>query len=316
MNSGCPKCRFKGANILPDGSLRCAGCSYIYRPPIAYPEPPNRVGTSAAPVAGGSRNVVVLVAVVGVLIFGAVFAYAAMGQESDAPSEKYHSEPSTLAHAEVPVRPAEPATIVPETPAVDPKAYAIIDPNVVSGFNGTKRWWLLQYFNTGDVPISFPSIKCELHDASGEPFEYIARSNVYWLPTGEYAWILAMPTTDTSGDASFTVDGPKSAARQQVAWKRLEPSQIEIEPHPNTYMSKFPYLTGRVANNSGSKLGSIRLQGIGYDEEDKVCAYATGYAKPTTLEAGGTSDFKFGTGTWQVRPPVRWEVESWGVVQK
>ncbi|MCA8934989.1 MAG: hypothetical protein KDB68_02180 [Planctomycetes bacterium] len=314
MATGCPKCRFKGANILPDGSLRCAGCSHIYHPPIVYPEPPNSAGRSAAPTGGGSRKIVVLAVVAGMLIFGVVFVDAASSK--DAGPDPYYAEHTT---SPVPEQSKEASSLDvrdDELPAAKGPPQGKISPSVVSGRNGDRPWWLLKYINSGDVPISFPSIKGELKNAAGEPIEHIARANIYWLPPGDYVWILAMLPAGTQPDASFSVEGPKATSRYQVAWKRLDPEQVKVEPHPNSHMVNYPYLTGRVVNNSGSKLTSIRLQGIGYDVEDEVCSYATGYASENALQDGAVADFKFGTGAWQIRQPVRWEVDAWGSVQK
>lgn len=295
---GCPKCLFPGASILLDGSRRCAQCGNIFQSVIDFPDAPSRP-SGAAPVAAGKRTFALVF--VGIAVFVAivgVFVALTLSRQS-APNPYREPPPRAL-------------TGQAETAAAAGPAQARINPQFFRGQNGDRQWWVLKYENTGDVPIWFPSVICEFRDANGKSESHVQHAEAAKLPAGEAIWMLVEPFGVGPHDAEFSVNGPKRATEIQPPCVRLQVDNVMLEANPDRNLAHYPFLTGTVTNNSGKRLQSVRVHGIGYDEQDLPCAYASGYAQTRKLGAGQTTEFRIGTGTWTARPPARWEAIAWG----
>ena len=305
MATGCPKCRFLGSAVLQDGSRRCAGCGHIYQAVMQYPLPPMRNGASAAATSNTRAIFIVAASILVLVASGLVYSFIASDGDSDEPPIA----------PDVPARTAksESSVLQPETRGAP---QARIAPELMSGYNGSSRWWVMQYQNTGGTPISFPTIDVKYTDVNGNPATYQARSQVYWLPAGESAWIIANISRAGNGDVTLSVSDLKAPSRFQSRFVRLDARNVRLEDNPSPALKDYPFLVGDVINNSGEAVSSIRVFGIGYDFSDKPCAFTSGYAKATKLADGGTAPFKLGTGTWKTRKPSYWKAEVWASVQK
>jgi hypothetical protein len=306
MDYPCPNCGFPGAAILPDGSRKCASCGHTWYFRMEYPRPP---GPTVAVAATGGNTRIVVGVVGAAIVFAAglaVFLFAGgSGGEYQPPPE--------------PPRP-EVALVTPEPePEEGSRLEAQLGPEVVAGHNGISPWWLVEYRNTGEASIAFPTIKSQVQDEQGRPvLEHDTVASVYRLPPGDSVWMLVSMPGSYKGrhEADFEIVGPKKADRYTPRQKRLEITGQELQPNPSPSLKKYPYLTGTVRNDSGMRLSSVRVHAVGYNAEGKPCAFTQGYARVTNLQVGQESDFRMGTGTWQVETPEIWRVEAWGTVRK
>ncbi|MCB9933903.1 MAG: hypothetical protein H6841_10830 [Planctomycetes bacterium] len=303
MAIACPNCAFQGASILFDGSRKCASCGRVYHADFEYPQPPGPA--AAMPVAAGAAQKKVGVVAALALVMGAgivAFVYAARSEPPEGP------RPDPLPQAEAP----EPE------PVESGRLAAEIGPEVVVGSNGVSPWWLVEYRNTGEVSISFPKVRAHAKDEQGRAaFDHEAAAWVYRLAPGESVWILVNPTGSHRGrfTAQFEVIGPVQATRSTPRQLKLELPSHEMEPNPSPGLRAYPFLVGRLRNNSKSRLGSVHVMAVGYNLAGQPCAFAHGYARSTSLQAGEESDFRLGTGTWQAELPATWRVEAWGNVR-
>ena len=51
---------------------------------------------------------------------------------------------------------------------------------------------------------------------------------------------------------------------------------------------------------------------VGFDEDNKPCAYASGYPKERKLPVDGKLDFAITAGYYQMKTPKRWIIHAWG----
>lgn len=305
MEYPCPNCGFPGAAILPDGSRRCASCGHTWYFRIEYPQPPS-APVAVAATGGNTRVVVGAVAAAIVMAAGvAVFLFAGGSGGSHEP------RPDTP-------RPEVRLAVPQPQPDESGSLAAELGPERVSGHSGISPWWLVEYRNTGEAAIAFPTVKARVLDDQGRPvLDHETVASVYRLPPGQSLWVLVSIPGSYKGSyqAEFEIVGPKRADRYTPKQKRLEVVGHELQPNPSPSLKKFPFLAGKVRNDSEVRLSSVRVHAVGYDADDKPCAFAHGYARVASLQPGQESDFKLGTGTWQTETPTRWQLEAWGTVR-
>ncbi|MCZ7608038.1 MAG: FxLYD domain-containing protein [Planctomycetota bacterium] len=307
MDYPCPNCAFPGAAILPDGSRKCASCGHTWYFRMEYPHPP-AARVAVAATSGNARVVVGVVAAAIVMAVGvAVFLFAGGSGGS-------HQPPPDTPRPDVRLAVPQPQP----QPEESGRLSAELGPDVVAGHNGISPWWLVEYRNMGEVSIAFPTVKAHVKDEQDRPvLDHETVASVYRLPPGEAVWMLVSMPGSYKGryQAEFEIVGPKRADRYTSKQMRLELVGYELQPNPSPSLKKYPYLTGTVRNDSGMRLNSVRVHAIGYDAEGRPCAFAQGYARVTNLQAGQQSDFRMGTGTWQIETPATWRVEAWGTVR-
>lgn len=273
---------------------------------MSYPQPPAHAGGSSTTPAGGARGAIIVAASVIVLAVSGLVYFMSAGESR---SEPPVPDPVVSARTSAAQSGGD------YTEAAEPPQ-ASIAPEFMSGYNGSSRWWVMQYRNTGNTPISYPTIDVKYTDVNGKPATYKARSQVYWLPAGESAWIIANISRADTGNVTLSVSDLKAPSKFQARFVRLDARNTRLEDNPSPALKDYPFLVGDVVNNSGRAVSSIRVFGIGYDFNDKPCAFCSGYAKTGNLAKGATAPFKLGTGTWKTRTPSYWKAEVWASVQK
>lgn len=305
MEYPCPNCGFPGAAILADGSRRCASCGHTWYFRMEYPRPP-AAQVAVAATGSNARVVVGVVAAAIVMLAGlAVFLFAGGSGGSYQPPPETPGPKVGLAVPQP--QPDESGSLAAE-----------LGPDRVSGHNGISPWWLVEYRNSGEAAIAFPTVKARVLDDQGRPvLDHETVASVYRLPPGQSVWMLVSIPGSYKGSyqAEFEIVAPKRADRYTPKQRRLEVVGHELQPNPSPSLKKFPFLAGKVRNDGEVRLSSVRVHAVGYNADDKPCAFAHGYARVASLQPGQESDFKLGTGTWQIETPTRWQLEAWGTVR-
>lgn len=293
----CPNCRFAGANVLFDGQLKCAGCGTIYRQRLDYPSVPQGKRVAASTGSGRKFAPLIVIAAIVVIMFGGFFVALIDSEEPEPFREQpYPSRSSTHAEPEVEILEVEVAE------------------SVIDGSGHSFPWWAVSYRNTGNVPVRTPNVIATFLDKYGNRIQdQTCWSFTLLLPPGDQIWIFVTPSNaERVTDATFVAGELRKAPNYSRDHKRLQVRGIAVEPNESPSRATYPYVTGTVYNPHDVSMRVNMLMAIGYDENDKPCAYASGKTVDRYLGAEGTTTFKINSGIYQVYPPVRWVIDAWG----
>jgi hypothetical protein len=259
------------------------------------------------PQAATGKPVVVAVLAVAILgMIGAVGYFvlaSSKGLTPDYASQYPSGEPPYVSQPE----PASP--VAPANYRVSAKIGAQCE-----GVSFGSRWFLHEYRNTGEGPISFPKILARLRDAEGASIRDIeTTSNVYILPAGESAWLLTTLPKEAAS-AAFIVDTPERVTQHTPAVSKLKLTEFTRTPHAT--IEGYTQLYGRVQNTHNRGLSSVLVQAIGFDAREQPCSYTLAYVDEKLVAPGASGTFSVLAGNWQVSVPARWEIHAWGMVEK
>lgn len=271
---------------------------------MVYPQTPPHFSTAPKASSGKFTGLFIAVVVIAVVIVGGGLLVM---DAADAPD--YADYDPVAEHPEFFTQPESAPPTAPANYRVSAEIGAHCE-----GVSYGSRWYLHEYRNTGDGPISFPKILVQARDAKGALIRNSeTTSNVYALPAGESAWLhTTLPKEAAS--ATFTVAAPERVREYTPAVSRL--TLVELTHTPHATMKDYIDLKGQVKNAHSRSLSSVLVQAIGFDEQGQPCSYTLVYADSKVIAPGAASKFAVIAGTWQVTTPTRWEIHAWGIVEK
>lgn len=166
--------------------------------------------------------------------------------------------------------------------------------------------WLVDYRNTGTVPIARPAVVAELLDTSGQ---VVAEQRGYGrrsvLPPGESTTILVLQR-DPPEHASTRVE-----VRDPSPVRFEREAAMEVASH-EVSGGRRPRVTGTVRNGTAAAAEFVNVVAVGRDAEGHPVAFASSFASPRDLPPGAEASFTIRVGTFMLGEPTTYEVFAYG----
>ena len=315
----CPRCGSTVSSAAVGDTYQCAHCQTRFVL-VRANQGSQAVVVRAAPSGRGAR---VALAVAGAAVaLGGVVAVRALGP---------HDVPKGAMGAGEVAAPRGPARVALAT-AAPPSggegaapagasvavAEAAPPPPPQAELQGTIRgtlsigghYWLTNYVNVGAIPIGRPSVGVSLFDEGGKRVgEERGFAEVSVLEPGASVPVLVLASA------------PPAYARAEIAPVAPEAARYETPDVPVSVREMTVQAgslgrsecVGTVVNESGGPVEFTKVLVTGRDAEGALVSFANGYATTTALAAGAESGFKVSIGTWEVRPPVKYE--AWALAR-
>ncbi|HEU4409457.1 MAG TPA: FxLYD domain-containing protein [Polyangiaceae bacterium] len=169
-------------------------------------------------------------------------------------------------------------------------------------------FWLVSYENVGKTPIGRPSVRVSLFDAAGRRLteqQGWARRQI--LPPGESTVVL-VSVPDVPAFARSEVAPQEPEAPQ--GWEKeagVSVAEFTVQPRGSS-----ADVVGTVKNDGASTLRFVQAVVVGRGADGTPVSYGDGYASVKELAPRASSGFKVSLGTWQIEPPLRYEVFAVG----
>lgn len=297
----CPECRATEAEPLDEGHYRCRHCrSTFLRESAPRPSPP--------PPAAATGSKVGAIGVAAALLLGVIGGAALVGRS------RREGQPPRVT-APPPRVTAPPRTVLPprsrtlraqEAPPEKPPRVELKEVRAGRTRIGG-MFWLVRYANVGEVAVERPAVVVSLFDDAGRRVEEQSGwAPIHRLAPGEEAPVLVL------------VSRPPPHARAEIAarqpqaergWRR----QLRLQVKEHSVVAQTPAaLVGTVRNATEEAARFVQIIVVGRDERGAMASYATGMTTRPGLPPATESGFKVYLGTFQIAPPVRYEVTAVG----
>ena len=308
----CPRCGSTVSSAAVGDNYQCAHCQTRFVL-VRATEGSQAVVVRAAAPGRGAR---VAVVVVGAVVVGAMLASWALRPQAAeraregagvprAAERRAAAEGAALqrgASVDVPAVGAVEVAVAEAAPPPPPQAE--LRGTIQGTLSIGGHYWLTTYANVGATAIGRPSVGVSLFDAGGKRVgEEQGFAEVSVLEPGATVPVLVLASA------------PPAYARAEIAPVAPEAASYETPDVPVSVREMTVQAgglgrsecVGTVVNESGGPVEFTKVLVIGRDAEGALVSYAYGYATTTALAAGAESGFKVSLGTWEVRPPVKYE---------
>lgn len=302
----CPACGAADTSVAdPRGIHTCVYCGARYQ--LSRGSARTLVAASSAKSSGAPLVLALVGGLVVLLVVAGASAYFFLSQKDDVetptppptPALPVAPAPAPMpAPMPVPVEAPAPVVLPPPAPAVQAglsvDAPPDVDPTATFEAHNRRRsggaLWVYGYVtNTSPFPLGKVKVTAVLHDAEGNE---IAQDSGYseWdvlLPNERSPITLLL--SDPPAHASISYE--THADRPFYLPAQVEGLELEtLAPRKDTFLGYKA--TGKVHNRGETPARFVRIDGLGFDKDDKLLGMAFAFADAEVLQPGKSARFE------------------------
>jgi hypothetical protein len=313
LEINCPRCSSHRVEQADAVHYRCLHCqSFFMRdgapPPMPPPAPAPVPVTSFTgpgvriPVQRRTNSGALIGVLIAVGLVVGIVIIAVVGAAVSSARRARNLEPIPTATFE-PVSTVTPSLVgQPTGPAPHSRIKSFKKGETING----DPFWILLYENTGESPIGNASARVSAFDGAGHRLDEASgfAVNKNLLPK-KTTPVLILGKKILSAKEELEAQTPELPSSYDAG--QLEMTVTDFTARKDHTLTD---IVGTVKNGTTQSVRFIHVVAVGLDARGDTVSYADTFASAKELAPGATSGFKVNSGTFEISPPVRYQLFS------